>query len=160
MKLELVKQHEWLRKFVGEWTFESECPMGPGGEKVKTSGSESVRMLGDAWMVGEGRGEMPGGGEGRWLTVVGYDKSKEQFVGSWMGSMMTNMFVYNGFLDDAQKVLTLETEGPSFTDPTKTAKFRDITEFKSDTHRVMTSKMLGDDGKWQQFMEAHYRRTK
>jgi hypothetical protein len=33
-------------------------------------------------------------------------------------------------------------------------------EFKSDDERVLTSHILGDDGKWTQFMEATYRRVK
>jgi Protein of unknown function (DUF1579) len=31
---------------------------------------------------------------------------------------------------------------------------------ESDDHRVLTSRVLGDDAKWTEFMAAHYRRTK
>jgi hypothetical protein len=73
------------------------------------------------------------------------------------------MWIYEGSLDAAQKVLTLNSEGPQFTPEGslvegKFAKYRDVIEFKSDDHRVLTSHVLGDDGKWNQFMEAHYRR--
>jgi len=30
MKLEPQKEHEWLQRLVGEWTYESECSMEPG----------------------------------------------------------------------------------------------------------------------------------
>jgi Protein of unknown function (DUF1579) len=40
------------------------------------------------------------------------------------------------------------------------AKYKDVIEFKSDDHRVLTSHMLADDGTWQPFMTAHYRRKK
>jgi hypothetical protein len=40
------------------------------------------------------------------------------------------------------------------------AKYQDITEIKSDDHRVLSSRVLGPDGKWTQFMTAHYRRRK
>src|SRR5688500_19643938 len=40
----------------------------------------------------------------------------------------------------------------------RSARYRDVIEFKSDDHRLLTSHVLGDDGNWSQFMEAHYRR--
>jgi uncharacterized protein DUF1579 len=45
-------------------------------------------------------------------------------------------------------------------DGKKLVKYRDVIEFKSDDHRVLTSHMLGDDGEWRQFMAADYRRKK
>jgi hypothetical protein len=39
-------------------------------------------------------------------------------------------------------------------------KYKDVIELRSDDHRVLTSHMLGDDGKWYGFMTAHYRRRK
>jgi len=56
-------------------------------------------------------------------------------------------------------VLTLDSEGPDFTGE-KTAKYQDSIEFVDDDHRVMTSRVLGDDGDWHHFMTAHYRRKK
>lgn len=72
--------------------------------------------------------------------------------------MMTHPRVYEGTLSG--NVLTLDTEGPSFDTEGKLAKYRDVTEFISDDHRVLTSRALGDDGKWQTFMTAHYHRKK
>jgi hypothetical protein len=38
------------------------------------------------------------------------------------------------------------------------AKYKDVIEWKSDDHRTLSSYMLTDDGTWQNFMTAHYRR--
>lgn len=160
MKAEPQKEHQWLQKLVGEWTYESDCLMGPDQPPAKATGSESVRSLGGLWTVAEGEGEMPGGGAATTLMTLGYDPQKKRYVGTWVGSMMTLLWVYDGALDETGKVLTLEAEGPSFTGTGKTSKYQDAIEFKSDDHRVLTARVLGDDGKWHQFMTAHYRRTK
>ena len=72
--------------------------------------------------------------------------------------MMTHLWIYNGALDESEKILTLDTEGLNFTQ-SAIAKYQDIIEFVSDDHRIMRSQILGDDGNWQQFMTAHYRRN-
>jgi hypothetical protein len=160
MKTEPQKEHQWLQKLVGEWTYEAEASMGPGKPPEKWSGSETVRSIGGIWVLCEGRGEMPGGGMATTLMTLGYDPKKGRYVGTWVGSMMTHMWVYDGSLDTAEKVLTLNTEGPDFAVEGKTTKYKDVVEIKSDDHRVLTSHMLGDDGKWQGFMTANYRRKK
>jgi hypothetical protein len=92
--------------------------------------------------------------------TLGYDPDKKRFVGTWVGSMMSFLWVYDGSLDPAGRTLTLNAEGPDFSTPGKTAKYQDIIEFVSDDHRVLRSQTLGDDGTWHPFMEAHYRRTR
>lgn len=160
MRTEPQKEHKWLQKLVGEWTYETEASMGPGKPPEKATGSESVRTLGDLWVLCEGRGEMPGGGMADTLMTLGYDPEKKRFVGTWIGSMMTWLWIYDGSLDAAQRVLTLESDGPDFEIEGKLAKYWDVIEWKSDDHRVLTSHVLGEDGKWNQFMTANYRRKK
>ena len=101
---------------------------------------------------------MPGDVTAKTVMTLGYDTAKKKFVGTFIGSMMTNLWVYEGELDEAGRVLTLDAEGPSFTDPNKTAKYKDAIEIVSPDHRILTSRYLGDDGQWHQFMTAHYRR--
>lgn len=154
------KEHLWLQKLVGEWTSEAEAVMEPGKPPVKCKGTETVRSIGGLWTVGEGTGEMPGGGMANMILTLGYDPAKKRFVGTWIGSMMTTMWVYSGALDASGKTLTLDTEGPNMAAEGKTAKYREAIEFKNDDHRVFTSSMQGDDGAWQTFMTANYRRKK
>jgi hypothetical protein len=140
------REHKWLQRFVGEWTSETEMSMEPGKPPEKVFGTDSVRSLGGLWILAEGTGDMPGSGP---------------MSGTWIGSMMTHLWVYDGALDPAERALTLEAEGPSMEAPeSKMGKYRDVMEFKSDDHRVLSSYMLGADGAWQQFMTVHYRRKK
>ena len=159
-KAEPQEEHRWLHKLVGEWDMEAESAMAPGEPPMKTTGTESVRSLGGLWIVAEGEGEMPGGGSGTSLMTLGYDPQKERYVGTWVGSMMTHLWVYDGSLDAGKKVLTLNSEGPGMSGDGKLAKYRDVIELKSDDHRVLTSHVQGEDGSWQSFMTAHYWRKK
>ena len=153
-------EHEWLQQLVGEWTVDVEASMGPGTPTEKSTGTERVRPLGDVWIVGETEGGMPGGGTANMMVTLGYDPAKERFVGTWVGSMMTNMWVYEGTLDAARTTLTLETEGPSMAGDGSLSPYRDVIELKSNDHRVMTSHAPGPDGKWACFMTANYRRIR
>lgn len=151
-------EHKWLEQLVGEWEWEMEAPTGPDQPPSKHTGTESVRSLGGVWVMCHGTQAMADGKPGLTVMTLGYDTARKKFVGSFIGSMMTNLWVYEGELDAAGKVLTLNADGPSFTDPTKTTKYQDKIEVVSADHRILTSQALGDDGNWVQFMTAHYRR--
>ncbi|HEX8274174.1 MAG TPA: DUF1579 domain-containing protein [Longimicrobiaceae bacterium] len=157
MEAELRKEQRWLERFVGEWTSEMEAAMEPGGPPETFTGTESVRSLDGLWVVCEGR---PSGGGSTTIMTLGYDTAKQRYVGTFIGSMSTYLWIYEGSVDASGDVLALETEGPSFTDESRTAKYRDTIEFRSDDHRVLTSRVQGEDGAWQQVMEVHYRRAK
>ena len=158
MKAETRKEHQWLERLVGEWTFEVEAPAEEGKPAGKHSGRESGRSLDGVWIVLEGMGEMPGEGVAHSIMTLGFDETKGRFVGTFVASMMTHLWIYEGDLDG--DVLTLETTGPSFTDEGKMAQYRDSIEFRGDDHRVMSSVCQGEDGEWHKVMEAHYHRVK
>lgn len=151
-------EHRWLQKFVGEWAYETEAQMEPGKPPEKFTGTESVRSLGGLWILAEGKGEMPGGGTAAMMLTLGYDPQKKRYVGTWVGSMMTHLWIYDGVLDAGGKTLILSTEGPDMSVEGKLAKYRDVYEFRSDDHRTLTSHYLGDDGTWQVMMTSSYRR--
>jgi hypothetical protein len=160
MQVEPQAEHKWLQKLVGQWSVEGECSMGPDQPTMKSTGTETVRSVGGLWTLGEGRGEMPGGGEMTSFMTLGFDPAQRRFVGTFIASAMTHLWVYNGTLDASGKVLTLDTEGPDFSGGTGMTKYQDIIEFVSDDHRILRSRLQGPDGKWQNFMMAQYRRKK
>jgi hypothetical protein len=154
------KEHAWLHRMVGEWTCEGEAGTGEGQPPMKWKSTETVRSLGGLWILCEGVGEMPGGGEARTVVTLGYDPAKGRFAGTFVGSMMANMWVYDGELDKDERVLTLHTEGPSMQPGGGMAKYKDVVELKSDDDRTLTSLMQSADGQWVPVMSAVYRRTK
>lgn len=155
---EPLKEHRWLQRLVGEWTFEMEMTMGPDQPPMKSHGRETVRSLGGLWTIGEGVGEVPGGGTHQSIMTLGFDPQTKRFVGTFIASVMTHLWPYNGTLDPSEKVLTLDSEGPGFAGDGTMSKYQDIIEFVSDDHRTLSSQVLGPDGVWIPFMKAHYRR--
>jgi hypothetical protein len=158
MHAEPQQEHKWLQRLVGEWTYETEGSMSPDQPPFKSTGTESVRSIGGLWTVGEGHGEMPGGGPATTIMTLGYDPQTKRFVGTFIGSMMTHLWIYNGSLDAAGKVLTLDTEGPDFSGAPGLVPYQDMIEFVDENHRILSSQLRGLDGQWQKFMSAHYRR--
>jgi uncharacterized protein DUF1579 len=85
MHVEPQKQHQWLQKLVGEWTYETDAHSAPGKPPEKVTGTEMVRPLGATWVIAEGQGEMPGGaGPAASVMTLGYDPDRRSFVGTWV----------------------------------------------------------------------------
>jgi hypothetical protein len=160
MQAEPQQEHHWLQKLVGDWTYETEVTMGADNPPEKATGTEKVRSLDGLWIVGEGQGEMPGSGAATTMITLGYDPQQQRYVGTWIGSMMTHMWVYDGKLDPEGKVLALDSEGPAMSGDGKMAKYRDAIEFENSDRRVTKSYVLADDGQWHQFMTVTYQRQR
>jgi hypothetical protein len=150
-------EHDWLQQLVGEWTYETEMSSGADQSAEKASGTETVRSLNGLWVIAEAAGEMPGCGKVTMLITLGYDPRKQRYIGTWVGSMMPNLWLYDGELD-ADQTLTLISEGPSMMDDQKMAQYKDAIAFQSPDQRTMTSSVLGEDGQWHPFMMVTYRR--
>lgn len=154
-----TKQHQWLGQFVGKWESTTKGIMGPDQPAMECTGSMISKPLGEFWIVNDLRGDMMGT-EIHGIQTLGYDAAKEKFVGTWVDSSNDLMWQYVGTLDESGKKLTLEAEGPNFTQPDKKTMFRDAYEFKSADLIIATSSMQGEDGKWVTFMTGEMKRVK
>jgi hypothetical protein len=153
------KEHEWLQQLVGDWECDSEAVLAPGQPAVKSKGTENVRAVGGLWVVAEIKGttfDTPFTG----MMTLGYDAQKKKYIGTWIDSMNGHLVIYDGAVDEAGKTLTLLTEAPNPLAAGKLCKFKDVFEIKSKDHKVLTSSMQGDDGKWVAFLTVNYRRKK
>lgn len=151
--------HEWLARLVGEWRTDYVCPTGPDSEPMRMEGTQTVHSVGDLWFVSEGVVEMGGESSTNRLTL-GYDTRKEAFVGTWIDSLFTHLWIYTGSLDAEREVLTLETEGPDMNDPSRDASYRETLEFEGPDRYVFTSSVQGADGEWTVLVRAESRRKK
>jgi hypothetical protein len=152
---EAEPEHRWLRKLVGEWTYEAPFDM-PGQPPGAMRGTDTVRSIGDMWIVSEGRGETPEYGAYHNIITLGYDPKRKRFVGTFIDGSMPFLWKYDGWLEG--NVLTLESVGQSMENPDQMANYRDVLEFITDDHRTMRSLVEGPDGTWVEFMMATQRR--
>lgn len=158
MKTEAQKEHRWLQRLLGDWIAEGEATMGPDQPAQKWEIPERVSSVGEVWVQCVSQGDMPGCGPATTLMTLGYDPARKHFVGTFIGSMMTHLWIYEGELDAGGEQLTLRAEGPDCSGSGRMAQYRDVITFKDDDHRVLTSYMLGENGEWTEFMTASYRR--
>ncbi len=149
-----AKEHEVLKQFAGEWETSTTINM-PGMPPMNTSGTESARMIGGFWVVGEHKGDFMGT-PFTGIMTLGYDAKKQKYVGTWIDSSQNMMWQYEGTFDDAGKVLTLNTEGPCPMKGGEIVKMQDVIEMKTPDHQVMTSR-IQDNGQWvtSMIMEGH-----
>jgi len=150
-------EHDWLSRMVGHWTFTTECVMGPDQPPMTGEGTDTTTSLGGLWTVSEWTQPGPDGKPMSSRMTLGYDPARGKYVGSFVASCMTYHWVYEGVREG--DVLTLDAEGPSFTDPTAKALYQDIWELTADGRRLLRSQVRNADGSWTQFMKAEYRRV-
>lgn len=158
MECEATEEHRWLQELEGTWTVQGEMQM-DGQPPTQFAGRETVRKVGELWIVAEGEGEMPDGSPAAMVTTLGYDPARECFVGTFIGSMMANLWIYEGQLDASRRILTLDTEAPSVMSEGELTRFQDIFEIVGPNRRKLTSQLLGEDGEWKVFMRSTYTRT-
>jgi hypothetical protein len=159
MSTDLREEHRWLERLVGDWSFEAGRLAEPGTAAARQTGTEHVRSLGGVWIVCEARSDTAAGGTEASLMTLGYDPVRARYVGTFVASMMTKLWIYDGAMDSSGNVLTLETEGPSFAIEGATARYRDTIELTTPDHRVMTSSYADAEGRYHRFLTMQYRRT-
>jgi hypothetical protein len=153
------KEHEWLQQFLGEWEMDSECMPIAGQPPFKSKMQEKVRSIGGFWVMSEGEMEMMGMKSSIVMTL-GYSPEEKKYIGTWTDSMQPHMWHYEGSVDATGKILTLEADGPSMLKPGTTAKYRDVTEFKSKDERVFSSYIQNEKGEWVKMASGIAKRKK
>jgi hypothetical protein len=154
-----IKEHEWLRNLIGEWRIESEMVMEPGGPKMQSQGTASVKNLGGLWAFSENRETLPNGQEFTSYFALGYDVTFKEYRGCMVMSASSHLWKYTGKLSNDGRTMTLDCEGPDLTKDEGTALYRDTIELVDQNHRIHTSSAQNQDGNWHEFAKAHYYRV-
>ena len=152
-------EHRWLDQMVGDWVYEASIRPGPDQPARTTRGKETVRSLGGFWVIAEGAGDTPGGKSYQSVMQIGFDPATGRYRGSWIGSMMPLLWIYDGEMNAAGTMLTLKSRGPSMSGDGVLADYEDIIEMADDGRRLFRSRMRAHDGSWTEFLSAEYRRA-
>jgi hypothetical protein len=147
----------WLKQLVGEWDVQFKMFMGPDQPFNEADGSDTVRAVGNHWVVAETKiFNQPFSG----ILSLGYDTKKKHFVATWIDSMSGHLWTYKGTLNEDRDTLTLETQGPSMQSPDKTARYKEVIRITGNDSRTFTSNMETEDGTWMTILTAEYSRKK
>ncbi len=157
-KYEPTREHLWLARLVGEWTWSHDVEPTATTKVTRLEGTESYRAVGPFWVVGESVGSMPDGDLHVSLTTLGWDPGKGRFVGTWIGSSMPVLWAYDGELDEAGRSLSLYSDGPAMDGSDAVIPYRDVMTFVDDNTRTRTAYTKDAGGQWTEFMHVEYRR--
>ncbi|WP_245413656.1 DUF1579 domain-containing protein [Mangrovicella endophytica] len=152
-------EHRWLEQLVGDWTATMDEPTDCAPDATGVTWNEHVRSLEGLWVMAEGHGTMAGDTPVTTVMMLGFDPARNCYVGSFVGSMMTHQWVYEGRLSEDGQTLVLDTTGPNMMGDGSPAAFQDIIALDGSGGRTLTSRMRGEDGSWHQVMQVAYRRN-
>jgi hypothetical protein len=110
---------------------------------MKSSGKQTTRSLGSLWTLGDMENVGPDGQPTRFVITLGFDPVKQRFVGTFVASCMNHLWPYDGQLNAARKVLTLDSKGPSFAVDGTMAKYQDIDEIMDKDQYLLSSRFKG-----------------
>jgi hypothetical protein len=151
-------EHQWLEQFIGEWEFSPPPPPGAEAPPAQQVYVQTFRSLRGIWFIGEGEMPEPDGTIGTTITTLGYDPARNRFVGTWIGSMMSHLWIYEGELDAERRTLSLYTEGPDMSGDSGLVQYCDAFEIVDPGHYVQRSSVRDENGTWTEFMAVDYRR--
>jgi len=110
------KPHKLLAGRAGSWSTKSRHWMEPDEPPMEFAGScERKMILGGRFLQEEFSGEMMGS-PFTGISVIGYDNQSKKYVSTWMDSMSTGIYFFEGTAGPDGRTVSLESR---FDDPLK-----------------------------------------
>lgn len=103
--------HARLQRDVGRWNVACTYYMDPSQPPMECTAVEEIEAVGGFWTLSRFTADfmgMPFVGR----CTLGWDARKEKFVGSWIDSMSSTMFVMEGDFSADGRTLEMRCEGP------------------------------------------------
>jgi len=153
------KNHELLKKFVGDWDVDISTWQDPMAKPQMSKGTaKNTLILDGRYLKSSFEGAM-GDMKFQGLEIIGYDLIKKMYTTFWVDSMSTSFMVTTGTLNTAGNVLTETGMSPDpMTDGKMMQKFKNVTTFISDGKYKFEMFMVMPDGKETKGMELVYTR--
>jgi hypothetical protein len=150
------KPHEALTEMTGNWHTLTQHFMTPGQPPVESEGTcEQTMLLGGRYLQQEFHGDMMGAPFSG-IGITGFDNQSQKYVSTWIDSMSTRIFYFEGTADADSRIITQECRSE---DPIKgPMTWRSVTRVVDrDTH---TFEMYGTDksGREEKMMAIRYTR--
>ena len=136
---------DWLDRLIGEWTWEADSV--PANPDHRRTGVETVTRQG-AWVMIES----PDG----YRFQLALDPASGRVTGDFIHLEHPDLWIYDGAPEGDRMVLT--SRGPRMDGGTGETDYQDVWQTSSDDERIMTGRVLGDDGQWSDFTVTRYRR--
>jgi len=148
------KEHELLKKYVGDWDVDISTWQDPmAGPQTSKGSMKNTLILEGRYLKCSFEGMM-GGMKFQGLEIIGYDLFMKMYTTFWIDSMTTSFMVTTGTLDTAGNVLTETGMSPDpMTDGKMMQKFKNVTTFISDGKYKFEMFMVMPDGKETKGME-------
>jgi len=147
------KNHDLLKKFVGDWDVEMKSWSMAGGEPMVTKATAVNKLIFDGRYI-KSQFEGTTGMKFMGLEIIGYDLYKNKYTTFWIDSMGTSFVLSSGSLDASGKVLTETGEWPDpMTEGKEMQKFKNVTTFMEDGKYKFEMFMVMPDGKEFKSME-------
>ena len=155
-----TKEHKEMARDVGVWDAEASLRVTPDAEPVTSKGVETVKMMGEFWLVSTFEGEMMGQ-PFRGQSQTTYDPIKKKYIGTWIDTMAPTLNTLEGDYDAATNTLTMMMTG---VDPmtAKPMHWKTVTRYESDDAKAfeMHLPVEGQEGQWWKSFEIKYKRRK
>ena len=151
------KPHQLLAKMEGHWKTRTKHWMSPDQPAMTTEGTCDQKMILEGrFLHQEFRGDMMGA-PFTGIGVNGYDNHTKKYVSTWMDSMGTGIYYFEGTADAEQRTITQECD---YDDPVKgPLTWRSITRFVNDDTHEFEMYSIDESGKEEKMMEITYTRA-
>lgn len=148
--------HKKLASMAGSWSTRTKSFMEPGKPPLESIGTCDQKMiLGGRFLKQEFVGELMGV-PFNGIGVTGYENHQKKYVSTWMNSIRTRIFLFEGTADADGKTITQTCE---FDDPVRgPMKWRSVTRIVDDDTHLFEMYATDKNGKEEKLIEITYTR--